>query len=78
MPVVNIGSRQRKREQGFNVINVGYNKNEIFNAISKQMNKGKIRKSFIYGDGYAYKKIISILNKILKKEISVEKELNYL
>ena len=42
------------------------------------MNKGKIRKSFIYGDGYAYKKIISILNKILKKEISVEKELNYL
>lgn len=78
IPVVNIGSRQKNREQGFNVLNVDYNKNEIFNAISKQMNKRKIRKSFIYGDGYAYKKIVNILIKIFKKEISVEKELNYL
>ena len=78
IPVVNIGSRQKNREQGFNVLNVDYNKNEIFNAISKQMNKRKIRKSFIYGDGYAYKKIIKILIEIFKKKISVEKELNYL
>ncbi len=78
IPVVNIGSRQKNREQGFNVLNVGYNKNQIFNAILKQMKKKKIRKSFIYGNGFAYKKIVNILKKILKKKISVEKELNYL
>tara|TARA_B100000989_G_scaffold145077_1_gene108127 strand:- start:49924 stop:51093 length:1170 start_codon:yes stop_codon:yes gene_type:complete len=78
IPVVNIGSRQKNREQGFNVMNVGYNKNEIFNAISKQISKKKIRKSFIYGDGYAYKKILKIIIKIFKKKISIEKELNYL
>ena len=78
IPVVNIGSRQKNREQGFNVLNVGYNKNQIFNGILKQMKKKKIRKSFIYGNGFAYKKIVNILKKILKKKISVEKELNYL
>ena len=78
IPVVNIGSRQKNREQGFNVINVRYNKNEIYNAILKQMKKKKIKKSYIYGNGFAYKKIIKILIQIFKKKISVEKELNYL
>ena len=78
IPAVNIGSRQKKREQGFNVLNVGYNKNEIFNAIFKQMNNTKIRKSFIYGDGHASKNMAKILTKIFKKKISVEKVLNYL
>ena len=78
IPVVNIGNRQKNREQGFNVINVGHNKDEIYNAIFKQMNKKKIKKSFIYGNGFAFKKIIKILVKIFKKKISVEKELNYL
>ncbi len=78
IPVVNIGSRQKNRERGFNVIDVEYNKNQIFNAILKQMKNRKIKKSFIYGDGFAYKKIITLLNKILKKKVSVEKQLNYL
>ena len=78
IPAVNIGSRQKKREQGFNVLNAGYNKNEIFNAVFKQINKTKIRKSFIYGDGHASKNIAKILTKIFKKKISVEKVLNYL
>ncbi len=78
IPAVNIGSRQRNREQGFNVLNVGHNKNEIHKAIVKQMKKKKIRKSPLYGDGYAYKKILKILNNIFKKHVSVEKKLNYL
>jgi len=78
IPAVNIGSRQKKREQGFNVLNAGYNKNEIFNAIFKQINNTKIRKSFIYGDGHASKNMAKILTKIFKKKISVEKVLNYL
>ena len=78
VPVVNIGSRQINREQGFNVINVNHNKDDIYRAIIKQMKKKKIKKSFLYGDGFAYKKIIKILNKIFEKEVSVEKKLNYL
>ena len=78
IPVVNIGSRQNNRERGFNVLNVGHNKNEIYNAIIKQMKNKKIRKSFLYGNGFAYKNIIKILNKIFKKKISVEKVLNYI
>ena len=42
------------------------------------MNKKKINQSFIYGNGFAYKKMIKILKNIFKKEILVEKELNYL
>ena len=78
IPVVNIGFRQKNRERGFNVFDVGHDENKIFNAITKQMKKKKIRQSFIYGDGFAYKKIVKILVKIFKKEVSVEKELNYL
>ena len=78
IPVVNIGSRQKNRERVFNVIDVEYNKNQIFNAILKQMKNKKIKKSFIYGDGFANKKMIILLNKIFKKSVSVEKQLNYL
>ncbi len=78
IPVVNIGFRQKNRERGYNVIDVAHNKNEIYKAIKKQMNKKKINQSFIYGNGFAYKKMIKILRNIFKKEILVEKELNYL
>ena len=46
IPVVNIGSRQKNRERGLNVIDVEYNKNQIFNAILKQMKNKKIKKIF--------------------------------
>tara|TARA_B100001057_G_scaffold501091_1_gene620423 strand:+ start:281 stop:1450 length:1170 start_codon:yes stop_codon:yes gene_type:complete len=78
IPVVNIGFRQNNRERGFNVLDVGHDEDKIFNAIIRQMKRKKIRKSFIYGDGFAHKKIVKILVKIFKKEVSVEKELNYL
>ena len=78
VPVVNIGARQKNRERGFNVIDVGHNKNAIYKAIIQQMKRKKIKKSFLYGDGFAQKKIAKILNKVFKKEVPVEKELNYL
>ncbi len=77
-PSVNIGFRQKNRERGFNVIDVGYDKDEIYNAINYQINKKKIKKSYLYGDGFSHKRIIKILNRIFKKKVSVEKELNYL
>ena len=41
-PAVNIGTRQNSRLRGFNVIDVGYNQSEIYNAIKAQLKKKKI------------------------------------
>ena len=60
------------------MIDVGYDKDEIYKAITSQINKKKIKKSYLYGDGFSHKRIIKILNRIFKKKVSVEKELNYL
>lgn len=61
IPVVNIGSRQRGRERGKNVIDVGYEANEIKNAIKKQIETGSYEKDLIYGDGNAGAKIADLL-----------------
>ena len=54
IPVVNIGFRQKKnRERGNNVIDVGYDKDQIYNAIITQIRKKKLDKSFLYGNGDA-------------------------
>jgi UDP-hydrolysing UDP-N-acetyl-D-glucosamine 2-epimerase len=61
VPVVNIGTRQNKRERGQNVIDVDYHKDEIVNAINKHINSSKPPISNIYGGGYAGKKIAKLL-----------------
>jgi UDP-hydrolysing UDP-N-acetyl-D-glucosamine 2-epimerase len=63
-PVVNIGSRQNKREMGENVINVDYNRTEIVNAIRTQISKGKYTSNGIYGNGTAGVNIATILAEI--------------
>ncbi len=63
-PVVNIGSRQNKREMGENVINVDYHRAEIIDAIKKQISHGKYKSNGIYGDGTAGKSIATILAEI--------------
>jgi UDP-hydrolysing UDP-N-acetyl-D-glucosamine 2-epimerase len=60
VPVVNIGTRQRSREFGRNVINVGYETDEIKFGIRSQFGK-KYTKDFMYGDGNASKRIIGTL-----------------
>ena len=59
--------------RGFNVIDVGHDKNEIYKAILKQIKRKKIKKSFLYGDGFSQKKIAKILNKFLKKKYPLKK-----
>ena len=79
LPVVNIGSRQKGRERGKNIIDVGYDFLEIKNAIDKAMSP-EFKESFIdsdkpYGDGNACDKIVEILvnikldNNLLKKQL---------
>ena len=75
LPVVNIGSRQRNRERGKNVIDVKNQTSDILRAINKQVIKKKYKKNYLYGDGNSGKRIADIL---IKSKISLIKSLNYL
>lgn len=61
IPVVNIGSRQNGRQRAKNVIDCGYNKEDIKNAIEKHLEHGHYDSEFIYGNGYAGQKIADTL-----------------
>ncbi len=78
-PVINVGSRQEGRERGNNVIDVGYDEEEIYKGIKKSL----FDKDYInslenctnpWGDGKTTQKILQILeeikidNKLLKKK----------
>ncbi|MFC1668442.1 UDP-N-acetylglucosamine 2-epimerase [Chlamydiota bacterium] len=75
VPAVNIGSRQDRRERGKNVLDVGYNSQEITQAIAKQIAHGKYPRETLYGDGCASKKIVEILK---NTPFSIQKKLWYL
>lgn len=81
IPVVNIGNRQKGREHGENVINVGYNREEINDAIKKSLYDSEYLKRLRkvrnpWGDGKTAPKIIKILEtveldrKLLAKQIT--------
>jgi len=61
VPAVNIGTRQRNRERGENVIDVGYDRKEISEAISVQLNNRKYQRNTLYGDGKAGQRIANVL-----------------
>jgi UDP-hydrolysing UDP-N-acetyl-D-glucosamine 2-epimerase len=61
VPVVNIGSRQHKRDRGTNVIDVPYNEQEIISAVSSIMTEQKRNSSDVYGGGNAGEKIAELL-----------------
>jgi len=60
-PAVNIGTRQRNRERGENIIDVKYDTNEIQNAITYQLNHGRYESDSLYGIGEASTQIAAIL-----------------
>ena len=64
VPVVNIGNRQKDRLRGKNVIDVGYESEEIITAIKHQVNHGKYNSENIYGDGSSGKFISDLLTKL--------------
>lgn len=73
-PVVNIGTRQNKRERSENVIDVDYDYKQIKDAIHKQINHGKYSQSDLYGDGSAGKKIADIIS---ENSIPIQKTITY-
>ncbi|TDW47155.1 UDP-N-acetylglucosamine 2-epimerase/UDP-hydrolysing UDP-N-acetyl-D-glucosamine 2-epimerase,TIGR03568 [Flavobacterium sp. 270] len=64
VPVVNVGSRQNKRDRGNNVIDVDYTKDEIIEAINTIIKNGKPQISSIYGGGSAGLTIAELLVKV--------------
>lgn len=74
VPVVNIGSRQRGRERGSNVIDTGYDKEAIKEGILKQIEHGPYKSESIYGSGDAGEKIASLIATV---PLSIDKIITY-
>ncbi len=72
--VVNIGSRQNKRERGKNVVDIDYDFNEIVNAIKTQIVQSKLKSEFIYGQGNSGENISNLLEKV---PLQFHKIINY-
>jgi UDP-N-acetylglucosamine 2-epimerase len=53
VPVVNIGTRQHRRDRGYNVLDVGYERTAIRTAIEHWLLQGKPEPSMVYGGGEA-------------------------
>lgn len=61
VPVVNIGSRQNRRDRGNNVIDVNYSEKEIKDAIDQWKSRPRPQSSNVYGGGEAGKEIAALL-----------------
>lgn len=61
VPVVNIGSRQNRRDRGNNVIDVDYDKKQIIKAVQTILETGKSEPSSVYGGGNAGEEIAGLL-----------------
>ncbi|OFW04186.1 MAG: UDP-N-acetyl-D-glucosamine 2-epimerase, UDP-hydrolysing [Acidobacteria bacterium RIFCSPLOWO2_02_FULL_68_18] len=72
VPTVNIGTRQRGRDRGPNVVDVGYNRDEIVAAVRQQLAHGRYRSDPLYGDGQAGGRIADLLARV---PLSVQKRL---
>jgi UDP-hydrolysing UDP-N-acetyl-D-glucosamine 2-epimerase len=82
LPVVNIGTRQTGRERSTNVIDVGYDRGEIINAVKKALYDSKFREKVAncknpYGDGKAAQRIAKILASIKITPSLLQKKINY-
>ncbi|MBA4277632.1 UDP-N-acetylglucosamine 2-epimerase [Flavobacterium sp.] len=61
VPVVNIGSRQNRRDRGGNSVDVDYLEEQIEAAIVASLQNGKLLSSSLYGDGKAGIRIAELL-----------------
>jgi GDP/UDP-N,N'-diacetylbacillosamine 2-epimerase (hydrolysing) len=77
--VVNIGDRQKNREQNKNIFNANYKSSDIYNKINKAIkfksNNSKIKN--VHGDGKSSEKIFKILKNIKITENLLSKDTTY-
>jgi len=74
VPAVNIGTRQRGRDRGHNVIDVAPVSAEIKPAIEQNYTRGQAETSTTYGDGHAAQRIADVLATV---EPGLEKPIVY-
>jgi len=74
VPAVNIGNRQAGRERGKNVLDVGYDREEILDAIHCHLRNGKAPMDPLYGNGNAGKRIANLAATL---PLTIEKKLTY-
>lgn len=73
-PSVNVGSRQGGRDRGANVLDTGYDRAEIVEAVRLQLAHGRYPSEHIYGDGRAGERIAEVLARI---DVDIQKRLTY-
>jgi UDP-hydrolysing UDP-N-acetyl-D-glucosamine 2-epimerase len=61
VPVVNVGSRQRGRERGPNVIDVGHDQDAIRAAVARQIDHGHYPRATLYGKGDSGERIAQVI-----------------
>lgn len=64
VPVVNIGSRQNRRDRGENVVDVSYDENDIIASITAILDKKDRKTSQVYGGGDAGEQIAQLLKEL--------------
>ena len=74
VPAVNIGTRQRDRDRGPNVVDAAYDTVEIRKRIVQQLEHGPFESSLLYGDGKAGERIARLLSEV---SLTTEKRLAY-
>ena len=77
IPTINIGTRQHGRLQSNNVINAGYNKNEIIEAIKMSQNIFGSTFKNLYGEGSSSELIIDLLKNIDISQNIIQKQITY-
>lgn len=64
VPVINIGSRQNRRDRGNNVSDVLYSRHEIRHQIDLLLANERVERSIIYGGGKAGEEIAKVLSEL--------------
>ncbi|WP_298148013.1 UDP-N-acetylglucosamine 2-epimerase [Flavobacterium sp.] len=64
VPVVNIGTRQNRRDRAANVLDIDYQEEEIVRAINQQIANKSLESSHLYGDGNAGIQIANLLRTV--------------
>jgi UDP-hydrolysing UDP-N-acetyl-D-glucosamine 2-epimerase len=73
-PAVNVGTRQSGRDRAGNVIDVGYDRQRIVEAVRKQLSHGRHRGDPLYGDGRAGERVAEVL---ARAPLRVQKRVAY-
>jgi GDP/UDP-N,N'-diacetylbacillosamine 2-epimerase (hydrolysing) len=74
IPAVNIGSRQRGRDRGANLLDADYDRRQIKRAIERHLGNGRYPQDTLYGDGRAGGRIAGLLS---SAPLHIAKQLTY-